>query len=417
MDLLKWGRFFKVPMVTQPKTFWVIVLVWAFINFAFAIITPVLTLKLHEFNTTTDVSEFIVTWSIGFLFASVFYPKILKFMPVFLLLMISSIGLVTLTVMDIFFHGFDGLALIRLGMGIFSGFIFLVCNTILLLITHEKYKATALAIFNTASALAHTIGSESIDFTGVHGPVPFILSAIFFVMVTGAFLFVIKEISGFNSDLREAKAEDKNDTKGIVVLRDNGQLMVLFFTIPFFFFFIISFIIGATSSAYNNLLPLFGQFAGLSDKMSALLISIASAGGLILSVPIGIWGDKRGNAKVLAYCSILIAATSFLVLFFREAYLSMFCFFLIGGGFSAATGLALAHISKGNDPTRVANVVSLFSLTGKMGAIIGTVGVGSLMSDWGASALFQLIIGGCGITVLFIWLAALKSEEQYAVLK
>jgi MFS family permease len=144
-----------------------------------------------------------------------------------------------------------------------------------------------------------------------------------------------------------------------------------------------SLVFGFAETTSFTLLPLYGLAQGYQPSSAALLLSVLIAGNVVLQIPIGWLGDRRGRVPILILCAVLGAlSVASWPLTLAEPWLAWPVLLLGGGLLGGMYTLSLATLGerfKGSD-LAVANTafVTLYQLGAMVGPPLGGFAMGRL---------------------------------------
>lgn len=158
--------------------------------------------------------------------------------------------------------------------------------------------------------------------------------------------------------------------------------------------FIACFLCGVLYSMVMNILPLYANDIGMDKLQISMFMGAATAGGIILQLPIGYLSDRFERRKViLSVCCVLLLATLFL-----GYSLSQPIFVISLGLVAAMTGIIAClyplSISETFDralKTQLVPVLSGLLCVYAIGCIIGPYSGSLVIKTWGNDALFSLL--------------------------
>ncbi len=161
------------------------------------------------------------------------------------------------------------------------------------------------------------------------------------------------------------------------------------------------FISGLTGSAFWSLAPLFALHTGLTEFGIAVFMSTTILGGIVLSLPLGLWSDRidrRLTIMLAGFCSATVTLLALLTPIAPSWWLST-CMFMFGGMMFSIYPLSVAHANDHPNVDRVALSTNLLLVYG-IGATFGPLIAGMLMyslghySLMGYFCLMGLMLGG-----------------------
>jgi MFS family permease len=147
---------------------------------------------------------------------------------------------------------------------------------------------------------------------------------------------------------------------------------------------------GLVNGAFWTFAPVFAQARSTSSLDVSLFMAAAVFGGALSQWPVGMLSDRTDRRWVIAGVSLVSAAAASLFLIFSERL----DFLLIGVGavWGAAAltvyPLCTAHVNDRADPTNFVKISSRLLMAFGIGAIVGPLLAGFLISKTGITTLF-----------------------------
>ena len=151
----------------------------------------------------------------------------------------------------------------------------------------DDTRGRVMGFYATAFAAGVVAGPVLLQFTGTTGWRPFVVGAVG-LAITVAPLVGVTQAPGAGQDLRNARP--------ITALIRAAPVVML-----------TALVAGLIESADLSLLPLFGLYSGLAERTALMLVTVFLAGNVVLQLPIGAIGDRRGRRRVLMLCAITSA--------------------------------------------------------------------------------------------------------------
>ena len=181
-----------------------------------------------------------------------------------------------------------------------------------------------------------------------------------------------------------------------------------------------AFMAGIVNSTFWGLGAVFSQRIGLSERETALYMSVTIIGGALLQWPIGRWSDHQGRRGALTIVSFVAMLLSFSLIY--SMHLSTVAFFintfLYGGMMFSIYSLSVTYMNdRLSSPEEVLEATRGLLLVYGAGAISGPILGGFLMDTFGPGTVpgySALILGALGVIGLsrILYHAPIPLEEQ-----
>ncbi|MFY2507375.1 MFS transporter [Vibrio pectenicida] len=159
--------------------------------------------------------------------------------------------------------------------------------------------------------------------------------------------------------------------------------------------FITCFVCGVLYSTLINMLPVYAGGVGLSGFELSMFMGAATAGGILLQIPIGHLSDRFERRKVILASSFVLAIVCFALPVSIEWQSPIAPFFLAAmtmGLIACLYPLSIAEAFDHSMKTQLVPVVSGLLCIYAIGAIIGPYTASVLMGSIDQSALFTFVI-------------------------
>lgn len=255
-------------------------------------------------------------------------------------------------------------------------------------ITPQQSQGRMVGAFETLAGLAIGVGPALVAWVGIDGTAPF---AVIGLMLT--FVLVSCVFARVPSRIWVA-------TPG----RSSIQLFV-----PAMILVVVAVGFGGVLEAgVSGMLPVYGLERGLDVGLATLLVTAANAFALFVQWPLGWCADRFGAERTLrvAACGLVVCGVGFAVV---PVGAPLFTAVFLWGGF-AGTFYTLGRILVANRyPDAIVPVMSLVASIYTVGAIIGPMAVGFLLSAGGASGFAWGIVASA--VVLCVAVLVLVSQE------
>ncbi len=136
-------------------------------------------------------------------------------------------------------------------------------------------------------------------------------------------------------------------------------------------------VFGAVETGAFALIPVYGLRNGLNAEMSALLISIVTAGNIVSQIPIGWLADSIDRRKVLLICAAVGAAGAAAMPWAIAEHRLFYAVLFVWGGFIGGIyTVGLAHLGARYAGAELANANAAFVMLYSIGLIAGPPFVG-----------------------------------------
>lgn len=258
---------------------------------------------------------------------------------------------------------------LRLLVGAAAGLLFVISEASVNAMAPEASRGRIIGLYATLFSLGYAAGPLVVAVAGHEGWPPFLLAAA--ILSLG---LVPARLAGAAD---HALGERERPHGGVLGTLSRTPLPIA--TILVF---------GMIEAAFFALLPLWGLAVGLSERLSALLLTVWIAGNIVLQTPIGWLGDRFGRRRVLASC--LAVATLALVALHHLATVPAALWSLLalaGAAMGALYTLSLALLGQAFRGPEQAAANTAFIVIFEVGVVLGPA-LGGVATHWlGAEAL------------------------------
>ncbi|MFC3039215.1 MFS transporter [Virgibacillus xinjiangensis] len=304
-------------MVSAEKRFWILIALVTISGFSQGMLLPLLAVILEQNGVPSSVNGLHATGLyIGVLLASPFMEKPMQrfgFKPVILIggaLVFTSLFL--FPVWEVLWLWF----ILRVLIGIGDQMLHFGTQTWITATASKETRGKAIAYYGLFFGLGFTLGPLMTRLLSIHEALPFVLSALFSMLVWSAMLFVRNQ---WPEQDRETAASTSSWTR----FRQTGKIAWVAL-LPGFGY-------GFLESSLHSIFPVYAMRIGHEVGILSLLIPCFAGGSLITQLPLGIWSDRTGRRTVLL--SVLALGT---VLFSAAAILeaniaALFILFTLAG--------------------------------------------------------------------------------------
>lgn len=359
------------------------------------LLRPVIDLNLNRAGQTkTYIGANGVMWELGCFLAALLLVRILRRWGQRVLL---AVCLALLPILILATPPLMPTALLfpaRFLLGLLTTLVCLACITGAVVASGKENHGTTLCVITASATGAKALGSAMVRPVGIDGYGPFLFAA---MSVGLGLLLLVGQRNGGPKAGRCSPRPPLPRGMGPSVAR--GALIAL------------AFCAGACRAAFFTFLPIFAAGLGFRPEDGALLLAVAFAGAVILSVPIGRLGDRFGHGRMLVLVMLAVVAASIpLVTPFAGLPGLMAMVFVIGGGVSTTRDLGQAVWSCRHPEPE--NVIAHLSFWAGLGAVVGVLGTGVLMDLSGPLAFGYAVIGG---SVLIMVMAASTDPRELKI--
>lgn len=253
--------------------------------------------------------------------------------------------------------------LLRFIFGACLDAIFVASETWIAELSNDQIRGRIMGIFSSCLSIGYFTGAGILTITGSQGLLPFIVGSIFLALVLVP-LFIAK------NKIPNITTEEKTPLIPIIL----STPIAMFAAVVY----------GYLETSAFNLLPIFGEKNGLTERVSVSLLISVGLGQACLQYFIGAIADKYGALKSLFVCVLLgILGAIGIKLFILQPIVLYAILFFWGACISGFYTLALIIVGNKYQGSSLAGgnsaIVAMFGL----GSLIGPpiVGVSMLYSD------------------------------------
>jgi MFS family permease len=240
--------------------------------------------------------------------------------------------------------------LLRFIFGACLDSVFVASETWIAELSSDTTRGRIMGIFSSCLSIGYFIGAGILTLTGSQGMLPFIVGSLFlfFVLVP---LFLAKK------NIPNVTNEHKTPLMPIILSTPIAMAAAIVY--------------GYLETTAFNLLPIYGENSGLSEKTSVSLLISVGIGQACLQYFVGAVADKYGEMRSLLMCTIIgIIGAIGIKLFITTPFVLYFILFFWGACISGFYTLALIIVGKKYKGS---------SLAGANSAIVAMFGIGSLI--------------------------------------
>ena len=269
--------------------------------------------------------------------------------------------------------------------GVFGGVPWVVSEIWMNVVVEEKRRGRVMGVYSTMVALGIALGPAVLQFTGVYGPLPFLVCA-------GLALLVAVPLLPYWKTAPAIEHHVDGGYRHIVVTAPLAMLA--------------AFACGLGEQVAFSFLPVYAVGAGVSAETGSLWLSVFVLGNVILQWPIGWAADHFDRRAVLAGCALASTILVGILPLVPATASPVLVVILLWGGVSFAiypVGLALlGQRFSGGD---IARANTAFSLLYIFGGLVGRPLTGGAMDVFGEPGLGGTLAIFYAITVIAALLA------------
>ncbi len=271
---------------------------------------------------------------------------------------------------------------LRVAQGFFVSILFAISEAWIVKFSEGPWRSRILALYASIMALSFGGGPAIISFTGVDGPLPFLVGAAVLLIAMLPILFVKDE------------AVDSEDEKPMSVIAFAGKAPILLFAVGMF---------AIIDAANLSFLPVYAVKKGFDQETAAMALTAFVVGNTVLQFPIGWCADHFPKRVVMVCCGIATAVTAFAVPYVFGTWALWPVLTVMGATSAGIYTVALGELGErfsGHD--LVAGTASFSTMWG-LGALAGSLTAGWSIAAFGPDGL-PFTMGS--IFLIFIMTAA-----------
>ena len=152
------------------------------------------------------------------------------------------------------------------------------------------------------------------------------------------------------------------------------------------------FLLGAIFGALFGMTAIFGTESGMSLSQISIFVAIIYLGGMLFQMPIGWLSDRMDRRYLIIILSFIGAFFSLIIFIISYNFFIYLIFaFIIGGMSNPLYSLFIAYTNDFLDHDDMAAAAGGLVFINGLGAIIGPVIVGLLMSNFGPDSFFAYL--------------------------
>jgi MFS family permease len=280
---------------------------------------------------------------------------------------------------------------LRFLMGAGIALHWLVSETWMNLVVTERNRSSVLGAYAAVLAGGFVVGPVLLQFTGTEGWLPIVMAV---VAIAGSALPLL---------LGVGLAPSVPAHHGASVMRMLRSALVVMAA---------AYAGGLTDSGVFVLLPIYGLRTGFDVPSSILLLTVFTAGNLLLQIPIGWLADRVPRRHVLLGCAVVgVVGAALLPFVLKQPMLLWPLLFIWGGTVFAVYPVALSLLGQNVPTNQFASANASFIVFYELGSISGPVVGGVAMDLMGPQGL-PLAVGAVALAfiAMVFWERAAKSQ-------
>ncbi|WP_051241183.1 MFS transporter [Vibrio litoralis] len=320
-----------------------------------------------------SIGVILSLYSVGFLFGAIWAKKILRRIGlVRTFAMCGSLAATAILIMGLDFNTYVW-SIMRAVMGFCIACAMGTLDTWYNSVSTESNRGKVLAVNQVVILAAITLGQFGLVLAPPSQATLFIICGLLFSISISPVVF----ISHF---------EPKIETFTPISYRELFSLSPLGF--------VACFLCGVLYSIVMNILPLYANDVGMDKLQISMFMGAATAGGIILQLPIGYLSDRFERRKViLSVCCVLLLSTLFLAFSLSQSTftLSLMLVAIMMGIIACLYPLSISETFDRALKTQLVPVLSGLLCVYAIGCIVGPYSGSMVIKTWGNDALFSLL--------------------------
>jgi MFS family permease len=282
---------------------------------------------------------------------------------------------------------------LRFLMGAGIALHWLVSETWMNLVVTDRNRGSVMGAYATVLAGGFVVGPVLLQITGTEGWLPILVAV---AAIAGSALPLL---------LGLGLAPSVSAHHGASVMRMLRSALVVM---------VAAYAGGLTDSGVFVLLPIYGLRTGFDVPTSILLLTVFTAGNLLLQIPIGWIADRMSRRRVLLGCaSVGVAGAALLPFFLKQPLLLWPLLFIWGGTVFAFYPVALSLLGQNVPANQFASANASFIVFYELGSISGPVVGGAAMDILGPQGL-PLAVGAVALAFIAIVFWEKRAKPQPA---
>ncbi|MGY0692547.1 MFS transporter [Virgibacillus sp. FSP13] len=306
-------------MVTAKVRFWILISLVTISGFSQGMLLPLLAVILEQNGVPSSVNGLHATGLyIGVLIASPFMEKPMRkfgFKPI-----IVVGGLLVFVSMALFpvFQALWFWFILRVTIGIGDNMLHFGTQTWITTTSAKEDRGKNIALYGLFFGVGFTLGPLMTRLLSVNETLPFLLSALFSVVVWSGMFFV-------RNKWPVEETNTSHGTSSFSRFIQTGKIAWVAL-LPAFGY-------GFLEATLHGIFPIYGLRIGHNVDILALIIPCFAAGSLISQLPLGILSDRIGRRKVLLYVLSAGVICFFFAAMLETSSIALFILFALAGMF------------------------------------------------------------------------------------
>lgn len=255
-------------------------------------------------------------------------------------------------------------------------------------------RGRVMGFFNTLMSVGYASGPLALAAFGAASQAPFLVGV-------GAFLGCAMMLAAVSGRVSDFSREDGAPPGGLFAFARQAPAMLAAVGVT-----------AATQMSIYSLLPLFGADHGLNERAAAALLTVLSAGNILLQVPLGLMAERHGGRAMVLFCAVMTVACAGLLPLLIETP-AIWPLLLVMGGVAYGT-YTMSSVELGerfSGRTLVAGNAA-FALSWGAGGIVGAPVSGSAMEALGPIGLPATIAALTTAMLLFVSFRTLRRRAS-----
>ncbi|WP_188455197.1 MFS transporter [Virgibacillus oceani] len=384
-------------MASVRTRFWILISLVTISGFSQGMLLPLLAIILENNGISSSINGLHATGLyIGVLIASPFMEKPMQkfgFKPIIViggLLVFISMALFP------FWEALWFWFILRVTIGIGDHMLHFGTQTWITTTSEKASRGRNIALYGLFFGVGFTLGPLMTRLLSINESLPFLLSALFSMIVWSGMFFV-------RNKWPEDEVNTQSSTTSLGRFIQTGKIAWVALLPPFGY--------GFLEATLHGIFPIYGLRIGHDVDTLALIIPCFAFGSILSQLPLGILSDRIGRRKILLYVLTAGVICFTVAAFFETSVIALFIFFTLSGvfvgslfslGISYMTDLLPGHLlPAGNLMTGI-----FFSL----GSITGPYLGGLFIQYFPEVSFFYVIVG-----MLLLVLAAIFIKKDSGV--
>ncbi|MCA0432693.1 MAG: MFS transporter [Proteobacteria bacterium] len=336
-------------------------------GFTLGLMFPLLSLIMEKQGISADIIGYNTAMQpLGIVLSLFFIPIAVRKLGAKGTAIGSSLMVAAVIVAYPFVPIFWGWFALRIVQGFFVSMLFAISEAWIVKFADGPYRSRFTALYASVMALSFGGGPSIISFTGIDGPLPFLVGAVVLCSALLPILFVKDE------------QIDEEDERPLSVVGFVSKAPFLVIAVGAF---------AVVDAAFLGFLPVFGVKKGLSHETAAMALTFFIIGNTVLQFPIGWIADHMDKKKVIVACAGVTAVCVGLLPLTFGTWV-FWLLLLIGGATSAGMyTVSLSALGDRFSGHELTTGTACFSTTWGVGALMGALGAGLAFETYGANGL------------------------------